>query len=168
VKASLKQSLLDSAAGDSADFRYPKGSIVLCTACAAPIAILEQGIGLGDKAGRMAQAFAPLRSQDLDTLAAREDIDAGVRAWVRSLTPDQRKTHLEKLHPFKSGDPAICPCCHRGFMQVVSVEKHETMERAYVLQLVTIPPEGQKVMPIRGRQIGQGKGWLHEGAKLVH
>lgn len=168
MRASLKQSLMDTAAGDQADFRYPKGSIVLCTACAAPIAILEQGIALGDKAGRMAQAFAPLRDADLETLGAREDIDAGVRAWVRSLTAETRKAHLDKLCRFKAGDPAICPCCHHGFMQVISVEKTETLDRAYVLELVTIPPQGHKVLAIRGRQIGQGKGWIHEGAKLVH
>lgn len=168
MRASLKQSLKDTIAGDQQDFRYPKGSIVLCTACAAPIAILEQGIALGDKAGRMAQAFAPLRSADLDTLGEREDIDAGVRAWVRSLTAETRKAHLDKLHRFNTGDPAICPCCHHGFMQVLSVEKTETLDKAYVLELVTIPPVGQKVVKVRGRQIGQGKGWIHAGAKLVH
>lgn len=167
MRASLKQSLADTIAGDQVDFRYPKGSIVLCTSCAAPIAILEQGIAIGDKAGRMAQAFAPLRASDLDTLGAREDIDAGVRAWVRSLSPDQKKAHLEKLHRFNAGDPAICPCCHHGFLQVLSVEKTETLDKAYVLELVTIPPQGQKVVAIRGRQIGANKAWLHEGAKLI-
>lgn len=167
MRASLKQSLADTIAGDQQDFRYAKGSIVLCTACAAPIAILEQGIALGDKAGRMAQAFAPLRAVDLEVLGAREDIDAGVRAWVRSLTADQKKAHLEKLHRFNTGDPAICPCCHHGFMQVLSVEKTETLDKAYVLELVTIPPQGQKVVAIRGRQIGANKGWLHDGAKLI-
>lgn len=168
MRASLKQSLADTIAGDQVDFRYPKGSVVLCTACAAPIAILEQGIALGDKAGRMAQAFAPLRAQDLETLGAREDIDAGVRAWVRSLTAEQKKAHLEKLHRFKTGDPAICPACHQGFLQVLSVEKSETLDKAYVLELVTIPPQGHKVVAIRGRQIGADKGWLHAGAKLIH
>ena len=168
MRASLKQSLKDTIAGDQQDFRYPKGSIVLCTACAAPIAILERGIALGDKAGRMASAFAPLRAQDLETLGAREDIDAGVRAWVRALTADQRKDHLSKLHRFKAGDPAICPICRHGFMQVLSVERTETLDKAYVLELVTIPPQGQKVVAVRGRQIGANKGWLHPGAKLVH
>jgi hypothetical protein len=164
----LKQSLKDTIAGDQQDFRYPKGSVVICTACAAPIAILEVGIALGDKAGRMASAFAPLSLADLQRLGGREDIDAGVRAWVRSLTVDQQKAHVEKLHRFKTGDLALCPICQHGFMQVLSVEKTETLERAYVLELVTIPPQGQKVVPIRGRAIGAGKGWLHQGARLIH
>jgi hypothetical protein len=168
VRQSLKQSLADTIAGDHVGFRYPKGSIVLCTACAAPIAILEQGIALGDKAGRMAQAFAPLRLQDLETLGAREDVDAGVRAFVRSLTPEQKKAHVDRLHRFRTGDPAICPCCHQGFMQVLSVEKSEALDRAYVLELVTIPPHGQKVVAVRGQQIGADKGWLHPGATLIH
>lgn len=168
MRASLKQSLKDTIAGDQQDFRYPKGSVVLCTSCALPIAILERGIALGDKAGRMASAFAPLRLADLQRLGGRDDIDAGVRAWVRSLTVPQQKAHVDKLHRFKTGDPAICPCCHRGFMQVLSVERRETLDRAYVLELVTIPPQGQKVVKIRGRQIGANKQWLHEGAALVH
>lgn len=168
MRASLKQSLKDTIAGDQQDFRYPKGSIVLCTACAKPIAILEQGIALGDKAGRMASAFAPLRLVDLQILGGREDVDAGVRAWIRSQTVIQQKAHVDKLRRFKAGDPALCPICGHGFMQVLSVEKTETLDRAYVLELVTIPPQGQKVVAVRGRQIGADKGWLHPGAKLVH
>lgn len=168
MRASLKQSLKDTIAGDQQDFRYPKGSVVLCTACALPIAILERGIALGDKAGRMASAFAPLRLPDLSALGAREDVDAGVRAWVRSLTPEARQAHVDQLHGFRAGDPAICPCCQHGFMQVLSVEKTETLDKAYVLELVTIPPQGQKVVAVRGRQIGANKGWLHPAAKLIH
>ena len=53
--------------------------------------------------------------------------------------------------------------------QVLTMEvTMEALDKAYVLELVTIPPQGQKVVAIRGRQIGANKGWLHQGAKLVH
>lgn len=167
MRASLRESVRAAAIGHGEDFRYPQGSIVLCTSCAKPIAILERGISFGDKAGQMASAFAPLRVQDLELLKERRDIDAGVIAWVNALTPETRKTHLDKLHRFKTGDPAMCPCCQHVFVQVVSVERREALDRAYVIELVTIPPQGQKVLPVRGRQIGVGKGWLHHGAQLI-
>lgn len=167
MRDSLKQSLVDSPAGDQVDFRHPKGSIVICNACALPIAILERGIAVGDKAGQMARAIVPLRDRHLVELAARADIDPGIRAWARSLSDDQRKAHCEKLQPFKSGDPMLCPCCHQCFAQVVSVDKHEVLDKAYVIELVTLPPRGMKVLPVRGRQIGTDRDWLHERAPLV-
>lgn len=166
MRASLRQSLADTPAGAGEGFRYPKGSIVLCNACTAPVAVLERGIALGDKGGRMAAAFAPLRAADLDTLARREDIDAGIRAWAMRLNPEERHTFLSGLHEFRAGDPMVCPTCDRCFVQVLSVEKDEVLDRAYVVELLTIPPEGQKVVAIRGKQIGATSDWIHEGAKL--
>jgi hypothetical protein len=167
MRDSLKHSIADSPAQDSA-FRYPKGSIILCNACAAPVAVLEQGIALGDKGGRMAQAFKPLRSTDLDTLARRDDIDAGVRAWAMHLTPDARQTYLRGLKEFRTGDPMVCPTCHECFVQVLAVDRHEVLDKAYVIELVSIPPEGQRGVPVRGKPIGVGKGWIHQAAKAVH
>jgi hypothetical protein len=166
MRASLKQSLKD--AGESDAFRYAKGSIVICNACAKPIARLEHGIALGDKAGRMASAFKPLNGSDLDTLATRQDIDAGVRAWATSLTPDPRKAHLAALKEFRAGDPMICPVCQESFVQVLSVEKHEVLDKAYVIELVTLPPEGHKVAAIRGKRLGVNEDWIHEGAEVIH
>ena len=168
VRDSLKHSLADSPAGAGESFRYPKGSIVLCNACAVPMAKLDHGIALGDKGGRMVNAFKPLRSADIDTLAAREDIDAGVIAWARGLTPEAKKHYLGALREFKTGDPMSCPICAGCFVQVIAAEKDAVMDRAYVIELVTIPPEGQRGVAVRGRQIGATKGWVHESAKGVH
>lgn len=168
MRPSLKQSLKDTPAGEQETFRYPKGSIVLCNACAAPIAKLDFGLTLGDKAGRMARAFKPLSGSDLDRLADREDIDAGVRAFVRGLTPEARQAHLHGLREFHAGDPMICPCCHACFVQVLAVEKDAVLDKAYVIELVTLPPEGQRTLAVRGRQLGVRKAWVHEHAEVVH
>lgn len=167
MRASLKQSIKDALAGEDA-FRYPKGSIVLCNACAVPVAKLDHGIGLSDKAGRMVNAFKPLTSADVDVLASREDIDAGVRVWATSLTPEGRQAYLAKLHEFKTGDPMTCPTCGGCFVQVLSVERHEVLDRAYVIELVTLPPQGQRVVPVRGRKISPTGDWLHAGAEVIH
>lgn len=166
MRKSLVHSLADSPAQDSA-FRYPKGSVVICNACGAPVAVLDQGIGVGDKGGRMASAFKPLRASDLDTLERRHDIDAGVRAWVKGLDPQSRQTYLHGLREFRTGDPMACPSCGGCFVQVLAVEQHEVLDKAYVIELVTIPPEGQRGTAIRGRPIGATSGWLHERAKAV-
>jgi hypothetical protein len=168
VRQSLKQSLQDSVAGDQVDFRYAKGSVILCNACAVPMAILERGIALGDKCGRMVDAIAPLRVSDLVTLGDREDIDAGVRAFIKGLTPEQLQAHAEQSPRFRTGDPMICPYCHQCFVQVLSVERHETLDKAYVIELVTLPPQGHKVLPVRGLELGADKGWLHEHARITH
>ena len=168
MRQSLKHSLADSPVDAGESFRYPKGSIVLCNACAVPVAVLEQGIALGDKAGRMVNALKPLRDADVTTLALREDIDAGVMVWARSLSPIARKAYLEKLHPFKTGDTMMCPICNGCFVQVIAVEKDAVLDKAYVIELLTLPPEGQRVMAVRGKQIGVGKDWVHAGAKGVH
>lgn len=168
MRDSLKQSLADSAAGDQVDFRYPKGSVILCNACARPMAILEHGIALGARCGRMVSAIAPLTVAQLVELGEREDIDAGVRAFVKGLSPEQLKEHCEKSPRYRTGDPMICPFCHQCFVQVLSVDKHETLDKAYVIELVTLPPQGHKVLPVRGLELGADKGWLHEHARIVH
>lgn len=168
MRKSLKHSLADSPVDAGESFRYPKGSIVLCNACAVPVAVLEQGIALGDKAGRMVNALKPLRDHDVTTLALREDIDAGVMVWARSLNPVARKAYLEKLHPFKTGDPMQCPTCGGCFVQIIAVERDAVLDKAYVIELLTLPPEGQRVVAVRGKQIGADKAWLHASAKAVH
>lgn len=140
--------------------RYPKGSIVLCNACSKPIAKLDGGIALGDKAGRMAQQFKPLSLSDLQTLAAREDIDAGIRALVRGWTVAESKAHVAALCEFRAGDPMLCPCCHDCFVQVLGVEKDEVLDKAYTIELLTIPPSGTPP-PVRGKRISATGDWVH-------
>lgn len=168
MRDSLKHSLADSPGGGGESFRYPKGSVVLCNACAVPMAKLDHGIALGDKGGRMVNAFKPLTSADVDTLATREDIDAGIRAWARNLTPASRAAHLGALREYKTGDPMTCPICHGCFVQVIAVERNAVLDRAYVIELVTIPPQGQRLAPVRGKTIGARADWVHERAKGVH
>jgi uncharacterized Zn-binding protein involved in type VI secretion len=166
VRASLKQSLQDSPVGGDESFRYPKGSIVICNSCTAPVAVLERGITVGDKAGRMANALKPLTSTDLDLLALRDDVDPGVVAWVRNLTPEERKIYLESLHDYRAGDPMLCPICDKCFVQVLSVERNEMIDKAYVIELVTLAPYGQNSVAIRGKRISADGDWIHEGARL--
>lgn len=164
MRHSLKQSVKDSPV--SGFERYPKGSIVICNACALPIYKLDFGIALGDKGGRSADSFKPLTNVDLIALAHRQDIDAGVVAKVKSLTIEEQQALTGAAVP-KAGDPMMCPSCKGTFPQIVSIEKHEVLDRAYVIELLTIPPHGQKGTAIRGRQIGATKGWLHEGAEVI-
>jgi hypothetical protein len=160
MRDSLKKSIADSPVQGFE--RYPKGSIVLCNACGDPIYKLEGGIALGDKAGRMASRFKPIGLADLNELAGRVDIDAGIRARLNAWTLDARRAHVAKLTEPSSGDAMVCPACGGCFVQVLTTEKTETIDRAYVLELLTVPPfGGGRPSPIRGRQIGAGGGWLH-------
>lgn len=158
MRASLKKSLTDSPV--QGFDRYPKGSVVLCNTCALPIFKLNHGIALGDKSGSTAKAFKPLSVADLDALGQRPDIDAGVRAMVATWTPADRAAHVLKLREVRSGDPMVCPCCGNTFVQVLSVEKDETLDRAYVIELLTIPPDA-KAAPVRGKSISHTKDWVH-------
>jgi hypothetical protein len=167
MRESLKQSVADSPAKEFE--RYRKGSVVLCNCCAKPIAKLDRGIDLGAKAGQAASAFKPLTLQDLADLGDRRDVDAGVRAAVAAMTPDERRAHVAKLREFKAGDPMACPLCGEAFVQVLAVERTAVLDRAYTIELLTIPPQGAgEPAPVRGRQLGTGKDWLHESAKVVH
>ena|SRR5688572_8194472 len=158
MRESLKKSLEHTPA--TGWERYPKGSIVLCNACSLPIARLDFGIALGDKAGRKAAAFKPLDAVDLESLARRQDIDAGVQAKVRAMVREERLAHVAKLREFRSGDPMLCPCCHECFVQVVAVTEHEVLDKAYTVELLTIPPEGGgRPAPLRGKV--PGRDWLH-------
>lgn len=161
MRDSLKKSLADSPVAHFE--RYPKGSIVLCNACSDPIFKLERGIDVGDKAGRTASAFKPISLADLAELAQRPDIDAGVRARIASWNADERRAHVAKLFDLKAGDPMICPVCARCFVQVLTTEQTETHDRAYTLELLTIPPQGAgKPSPLRGKVFNGDRGdWVH-------
>ena len=161
MRESLKQSVADSPAENFE--RYPKGSIVLCNACALPIFKLDFGIALGDKGGRSVRAFKPLVMADLDALIDRDDADAGVRATVSAMTHEQRVAHIHKLREFKTGDPMACPACHACFVQVLAVTRHEVMDKAYTMELLVVKPKGGKNAPVRGKRLGYGAGkdWVH-------
>lgn len=161
MRDSLRKSLADSPVKNFE--RYPKGSIVLCNACAEPIFKLDEAIDLGERAGRAATAFKPLSLADLAELAERPDIDAGIRARIAHWPIAARRDHVHRLVAMKSGDPMICPACQGCFVQVLSVERSETIDRGYVIELLTIPPFGMATpAPIRGRRFAGGRGdWVH-------
>lgn len=141
--------------------RYSKGSIVMCNSCAAPLYKLDGPIALGDKCGRMVDRFKPVTVNDLNDLADREDIDAGVRATLSGWDQAKRAAHVAKIYEPRTGEPMACPICLSAWPQMLSVEKNETYDRAYTVELVTIPPKGQTPIPLRGKQIGTHKGWVH-------
>lgn len=142
--------------------RYKKGSVVLCNACSKPIFKLDITISFGDKCGAMARAFKPLSVADMTALGEREDIDAGVRAFIRGLSSDAMKEHVSKLREVRTGEPMLCPACDDCFVQITSIEKNEALDRSYTVELVTIPPDGA-IVPVRGKQVGYGPGkeWIH-------
>lgn len=161
MRDSLKKSLADSPIRDFE--RYPKGSIVLCNLCAKPIFKLEAALTVGMKGGRAAQLFKPVTLADLMELEGRQDIDAGIRATIASWTPEQRREHLAGLREMRAGDAMACPACGGCFAQVLTTEKTETHDRAYVLELLTIPPiGGGRPAPLRGRRFAGDRGdWVH-------
>lgn len=161
VRPSLQKSIADSPVKNFD--RYPKGSIVLCNECAAPIFKLDAGLSLGRKAGSAAALFKPLSLADLNDLEMRPDIDAGIRATLLSWTPEQKRLHLSLLTEPKAGDPMICPVCQGCYVQVLSVEKTETIDKGYILELLTIPPYGTaQPAPVRGKRFaGDAGDWIH-------
>jgi hypothetical protein len=161
MRNSLRKSIADSPVQGFE--RYPKGSIVLCNGCALPLFKLDAGIALGDKAGRMASRFKPVTVSDLVELAGRVDIDAGIRARVNAWTPDEIKAHVAKLVEPKAGDAMQCPCCGGAWPQVLTTEADETNDRAYTLELLTVPPFGSgRMAPVRGKRFDGDRGdWIH-------
>lgn len=159
MRESLKKSI--NASPSKGFENYPRGSVVLCNACGLPIFKLDRGISLGDRMGRMADVFKPLALVDLTDLMEREDVDAGVRAQLRSMGPDGRLEHSHKLHEMKTGDPCLCPACDQCFVQVTSVEMNEVLDRSYTVELLTIPPKGIRPAPVRGKRLGYRKEWLN-------
>lgn len=122
--------------------RYPKGSIIVCTSCAKPIYKLERGIAAGEKAGRAASAFKPVSVYDLMDLQWRSQggTEPGLVAAMREWTGEQMKAHADRLTAPKAGDPMLCPACGEVFVQSRSSESSDTKDRAYVLELLTVPP----------------------------
>lgn len=123
--------------------RWAAGSIVLCTSCGRPLYRLTRGIGAGEKVGRSVSAFAPLEWRDVEALWQRPDIEAGMRARWRSEPPEVWRDALQRITPPRTGDLCKCPLCGEVFVQARVVEAEAVLDRAFVVELVTIPPEGQ-------------------------
>lgn len=156
---STRRTVQDSIAASPAGNHevYPKGSIVICVSCAAPIYRLERGIYVGEKAGRSAEAYRPVRVQDLLELRGREDLDAGLKTIIASMSTAQMKRHCDRIRTLVAGDPLVCPSCTRSFVAVRSsanpAEAGETLDRAYVIELLTVPPVGQKGALLHGGKV---------------
>ncbi len=147
-RRAIVESIIHSPAGPHE--LYPRGSIVICTSCAKPLYRLERAIFIGDHAGRSVSAYAPVTVADLQVLADRPDVDAGLRAVLQGMTPADRRAHCDRIASPRAGDPCVCPLCGQVWVQARSSEESETRDRAYVIQLVTIAPVGQKVVNFRG------------------
>ena len=140
MRASLRESI---AQGEES---YPAGSIVLCQHCLKPLYRLERGIGTGETAGRSVDAYRPVRPRDVYRLM--ESIDPGVAATARLWTEASLIDHCHAIPELRSGSPALCPCCGHSFVKVRALEAAEVIDRAYVMELVTIPPGKQ----LQGRE----------------
>ena len=156
---STRKTVQDSIAASPAGFHvvYPKGSIVVCVSCAAPIYRLERGIYVGEKAGRSADAYRPVRVQDLIELRGREDIDAGLKSILTNMSSAQMARHCDQIRALVAGDPMVCPSCTRSFVAVRSsanpAEAGETIDRGYVIELLTVPPVGHKGALLHGGKV---------------
>ena len=154
MRAGLKASLAMSPHFEG----YPAGSIVVCSDCWKPVYVLERGIGPGDKGGRAASAFRPLTRADCAALLTRSDLDPAwqglFRTWCES--PAVR-TLLDAPRP-RAGSEATCPLCAGPFLKSRAVERSETVDRGYVLEMVTIPPEARGLH----RWLGRATRWVHD------
>ena len=148
----MRRSLIDAArvSPDPNQREYARGSIILCNHCALPIYRLERGIGIGEKAGRAVSAFKPVRLRDVLWLVGRVDVDPGLRATLGMMTIAEHRALIDHIGEPRTGDPALCPHCGHGFVQARTVERAETIDRAYVWELLTVPPAGI-APPIRGK-----------------
>ena len=140
MRAAIERSL---AVHQARTVYYDRGSIVICTSCGRPLYRLERGIELGEKAGRCVSAFAPVSVADLETLLERRDVDAGVRAQIRAI--ESLADYTSRIVPPRTGMPMLCPFCDQVFMQGRTVEQADTIDRAFVLEPVVIPPRGAAV-----------------------
>lgn len=139
MRASLRESL---ASRGAVDVHYPKGSIVLCGACLKPLYRLVRSIFSGDKVSRSVSAYQPVSLMDLSDLEQRSDVPSHA-ALVRSWSADSRRAHVQAIPDVKTGDAAACPFCERSWVRVRAVEAEEVVDRAYVWELVTIPPSAE-------------------------
>lgn len=122
--------------------RWPAGSIVVCTSCGQPLYRLIRGIGAGERLGRSVSAFAPVEWRDLAALMGRTDLEPGLRARWRAEPKATWDERCQRIPAPRTGMPAVCPLCGDVFVQARAVEAEAFLDRAYVVELVTIPPQG--------------------------
>jgi hypothetical protein len=138
---------LETSPVQSSDVAYPSGSIVVCYACGKPLYRLQANIYVGEKPSRSAWKYAPISVEDLRTLIARTDIDAGLRASIKFLSADDQRTHCDSIPILKAGSFLDCASCKQPFVfgRTSSTEDgaKEFTDRAFVLQFATIPPVGK-------------------------
>lgn len=152
MRTALQESLAASRAGQTFD-GYAKGSILICLSCAHPIYKLDASIGVGAKGSAIVKALRPVLPADLEDLAGRVDIDRGVVALCKALTPAQRRAYCEAIPVPRTGDPALCPRCHQSLVQGRTSEAADTRDRAFVIEPLFIPPRGQAGLAIRPGQV---------------
>lgn len=144
ARQSVQESIAVSPAGNHE--LYPRGSIVVCVSCAHPVYRLERSIFIGERAGRSADAYKPVRLSDLLELRDREDVDAGLRTALNQLTPHQLQQQIcDRVTELRAGSPLACPLCGKAMVLARSAEESETLDRGYVIELVVIPPKGHRM-----------------------
>lgn len=153
----MRSSLAASLRQDPTSEGHPAGSIVLCPDCWRPIYRLERSIRIGDRAGRAASAFAPLRRADVADLFERDDLDPTWRGLLRQWVESAAGETLWGARRPVAGDAAICPVCDGLYLRVRAVERDEVHDRAYALEMATIAP-------IRGRRLNR---WIGHRPKWV-
>lgn len=147
MRESLRRSLAH-AGSVAGEVVYPKGSIVVCVACGAPLYKLIASIWLSEGAGKSRWKFVPVTVEDLAAIVARVDLDAGLRANVKFkfATTDAQRQHCASIVPLadvpQGSFAPNCPSCQKPYAYSRSVETAEINDRAGVIELNTIPPVG--------------------------
>jgi hypothetical protein len=158
MRDALKVSERDAPGGRT---RHAAGDLVICTSCAKPLYLLERGINLGDKAGSLVDAFAPVSPAALEALTQSRFADQGVVAFARALLASGKVLEFcDRIPRPKKGDPMLCAHCGHVWAQVLSSETADTLDRAYTIELVTIPLVGP-APAIKGRKVSARDAWVH-------
>ena len=155
----MRASLIASLANDPTFEGYPKGSVVICGDCWHPVFVLERGIGIGDRGGRAASAFRPLTRADMAALVDRPDLDVAWRRLFADFCRTQEAQILLHADRPRSGSSPVCPLCGGFYLKSRTVEKADTMDRAYVLEMATIAPLPGRRM---NRWLGQMTRWVRD------
>jgi hypothetical protein len=126
---------------------YPKGSIVVCRECGKPIYRLQASIYWGEPVGKSAWKYVPVTVSEIMDLAARMDLDAGVRAAMKITSAEEWAAHCETIPTVKPGDFMDCPSCRKSFSVAATRPGDDAMasfsDRGYQVQLSVIPPFGK-------------------------
>lgn len=154
----MRASLTASLANDPTFEGYPKGSMVVCGDCWKPVYVLERGISVGDRGGRAASAFRPLTWADCESLKDRPDLDTAWRGLWAAFCASPAVARLLNAPRPRAGQDATCPLCGGNYIKGRTVERQDTIDRAYVLEMATIPPLPSSRM---NRWVGQQTKWVH-------